>query len=156
MEIYILAHLREMLPEENAWYGKRKGKVLIWLWHNLYWEIKSTKWWFQMNYSAAWDFQEESYFWILRQWGQRDISVSIIRKKVYLRMKNNLWLQRERADSKIFELIKEIQGCSLVSTFCRHISRHLCLFPRRCGWFILLLIYHMGMKDIRGRYLMEN
>lgn len=54
--------------------------------------------------------------------GPNDISVSIIRKKVNLRMKNNLWLQRERADSKIFELIKEIQSCSLVGTFCRHIS----------------------------------
>lgn len=60
---------------------------------------KGNKWWLQMNYSVVGHFHEESYFWILKQWDQRDISVSIIRKKVYLRMKNNLCLQRERADS---------------------------------------------------------
>lgn len=98
------------------------------LWHSYDYDvtfterIKGTKWWLQMNYSIAWDFQKESCFWILRQWDQTDISVSIIRKKVNLRMKNNLWLQRERTDSKIFELIKEIQSCSLVGTFGRHIS----------------------------------
>lgn len=102
---------------------------------------KGTKWWLQMNYSIAWDFQEESDFWILRQWDQRDISVSFIRKKANLRMKYNLWFQRERADSKVFELIKEIRGCSLVSAFCRHISKHLCLFPRR--WWLVYFVVNI-------------
>lgn len=64
--------------------------------------------------------------------------VSFIWKKVNIKMKSSLWLQRERADSKIFELIKEIQGCSLVETVCRRISEHLCLFPWR--WWVVYFV----------------
>lgn len=40
--------------------------------------------------------------------GQRTSLMSVARKKLNLKLKNNVQLQRERADGKTFELIKEI------------------------------------------------
>lgn len=40
--------------------------------------------------------------------GQRTSLMSVARKKLNLKLKNNVQLQRERADGKTFELVKEI------------------------------------------------
>lgn len=58
--------------------------------------------------------------------GQRTSSVSVARKKLNLKLKNNMQLQRERADGKIFELIKEITGFFFSRDFFVGIFQNIC------------------------------
>lgn len=41
--------------------------------------------------------------------------------------------------AKIFELTREKQGCSFVGALCRHISKHLRLFPWR-WWMVYFVV----------------
>lgn len=61
-----------------------------------------------MNYSTACDFQGV-LFLNLDTVGPKKPIRFYYRVKSESQNEKNLWLQRERADSKIFELIKELQ-----------------------------------------------
>lgn len=91
----------------------------------------------------------------LKTVGQKKSLVSVMRKKLNIRLKNNLQLQRERADGKIFELIKEITGL-LVSRdfFPIGIFQNICAcFHGDAGRFVVNIPHE---QERREKYLMGN
>lgn len=80
--------------------------------------------------------------------GQKKSLMSLSRKKLNLKLNNNLQLQRERADKKVFELIKETTGLFFGRDVFVGFFQNICAcFHGEAGRFVVNLPYDQGRRE---------